>query len=245
MLLEHSSEGFLFSDLNALFMSGIKAVLFDVDNTLIDFMFMKKESCKAAVHAMVDAGLQLPESEAYEKLLKVYFSLGLESDIAFTQFLKNENQFSHKILAAAINAYLAVKTQCLQPYPNVKPVLMSLQQKGLFLSIVTDAPKTKAFQRLLAMEIEPYFKFVVGYEDTNNTKNTGLPFHFALELLRKEILGISSDQILMIGDSIERDIVPAKQLGLKTALAKYGQWTTGVGTPDFELSDFKDILSIV
>ena len=37
----------------------LKAVLFDVDNTLIDFMNMKKKSCEAAIEAMIGAGLKM------------------------------------------------------------------------------------------------------------------------------------------------------------------------------------------
>lgn len=107
---------------------------------------------------------------------------------------------------------------------------------------MTDAPKTKAYQRLLSMGIEPYFKFVVGYEDTNNHKNTGLPLQLALDKLRKELSKIDNGEILMVGDSMERDIVPAKKLGLKTALSKYGQRVAEAGTPDCELADFKDLL---
>ena len=50
-----------------------------------------------------------------------------------------------------------------------------------------------------------------------------LPILLALEMLRKECPEITNSEVLMVGDSIDRDIVPAKELGLKTALAKYGQ----------------------
>ena len=81
----------------------IRAIIFDLDNTLIDFMQMKEESCKAAVEAMISAGLKMGQKEAFCKLMETYFELGLESDVAFTQFLKENNQFDHKILASAIN----------------------------------------------------------------------------------------------------------------------------------------------
>ena len=80
-----------------------RAILFDLDNTLIDFMKMKEEACKTAVRAMIAAGLKMNEEEAYKRLMQTYFSLGLESDLAFTEFLKQAGQFNHKILAAAIN----------------------------------------------------------------------------------------------------------------------------------------------
>jgi putative hydrolase of the HAD superfamily len=226
-------------------MHKIRAILFDLDNTLIDFLKMKEESCKAAAHAMVTAGLQMEEAQAYERLIKTYFSVGIESDNAFSEFLKSAGQFDHKILAAAINAYLDTKSKCLKPYPNVKAVLRRLQKKGLFLSIVTDAPKTKAYQRLLCMGIEPYFKFIVGYEDTNSAKHTGLPLLLALDLLKKEITDIKTEEVLMVGDSMARDIVPAKRFGLQTALSKYGQIGAELGSADFDFDSFEDILTVL
>ena len=43
----------------------IKAIFFDLDNTLIDFMYMKEESCKAAIQAMIGAGLKMDQKEAF------------------------------------------------------------------------------------------------------------------------------------------------------------------------------------
>jgi putative hydrolase of the HAD superfamily len=226
-------------------MSTIKAILFDLDNTLVDFIFMKEESCRAAVGVMVAAGLPMDEAVAYRELMKAYFAVGIESDNAFSEFLKSKGYFSHKILAAAINTYLDAKSRYLKPYANVKSVLEELQKRGIFLAIVTDAPKTKAYQRLIAMGIEPYFRFVVGYEDTNNLKNTGLPLTLALQLLGKELPNMANSEILMIGDSIERDVTPAKQLGLKVAWAKYGQKTSAPSTADYELEDIRDLVNIV
>ena len=95
------------------------------------------------------------------------------------------------------------------------------------------------------MGIEHCFKFVVGYEDTNKSKHTGLPLLLALEMLRKECPDIANSEILMVGDSIEKDIVPAKELGLRTALAKYGQKTPDIGFADYQLLEFKEIIDII
>ena len=226
-------------------MQKIRAILFDLDNTLIDFVQMKEEACKAAVQAMIAAGLNMDEKEAYTRLMQTYSALGLESDSAFTQFLREIGQFDHKILAAAINDYLKAKTNFVKPYPDVELVLQKLHKKGIVLIVVTDAPKTKAYQRLLMMGIEPYFKFVVGFEDTNSTKQTGLPLMLAVDVLRKEVPDIVNSEILMVGDSIKRDLAPARKLGLKTALAKYGQREKENGISDYELVAIHDLTKIV
>ena len=226
-------------------MKKVKTVIFDLDNTLIDFMQMKKESCKAAVQAMISSGLQMSREEAYSRLLKTYFKVGIESNQAFTQFLLENNQFTHKILAAAINQYLETKSGLLESYPQVESTLIQLSEKGVLLGIVTDAPKTKAYQRLMKLGIEKYFRFVVGFEDTNSQKKTGLPLTLALELIRKQIPDIKNGEILMVGDSITRDLNPAKKLGMRTALAKYGQKEEEKGTSDYELESIDDLIKIV
>jgi putative hydrolase of the HAD superfamily len=227
-------------------MQKIKAVFFDLDNTLIDFMRMKEESCKAAVKAMISNGLNMREQEAFTVLMNVYFDLGLESDSAFTEFLKGVGQFDHKILAAALNSYLKKKATLVESYPDVELVLKKLNEMGVVTAIVTDAPKTKAYQRLLAMGIESYFRFVVGFEDTGNGKHTGLPLLLAIDKLRKELPGLDNSEILMVGDSIQRDMEPAKKLGLKTAISKYGQIKNETSDAiDYELHAIGDLLRII
>jgi putative hydrolase of the HAD superfamily len=95
------------------------------------------------------------------------------------------------------------------------------------------------------MGIERYFQSVVGYEDTGRGKQTGLPLMLALDRLKREVPGMVNSEILMVGDSIARDLVPAKKLGLQTALSKYGQRTEETGTADYELTDIKDLMDFV
>ena len=73
-------------------MQKIRAVFFDLDNTLIDFMQMKEESCKAAIQTMISSGLKMDQKKAFCSLTETCYKLGLESDFAFTQFLKENNQ---------------------------------------------------------------------------------------------------------------------------------------------------------
>ena len=43
--------------------------LFDVDNTLVDFMKMKRNAISAAVDGMIDAGLRLPREAVRERTM--------------------------------------------------------------------------------------------------------------------------------------------------------------------------------
>ena len=65
----------------------IKAVIFDLDNTLIDFMSMKKVASTAAANAMIKAGLKDYPEDLAERLFAFYLDHGIESDDAFEEYL--------------------------------------------------------------------------------------------------------------------------------------------------------------
>lgn len=54
----------------------IKAVIFDLDNTLLDFISMKESAVTSAVHAMIEAGLDIDEENSYERILELYQETG-------------------------------------------------------------------------------------------------------------------------------------------------------------------------
>jgi len=219
----------------------IKAILFDLDNTLIDFMQMKRNSCEAAMSAMIDAGLRIKKEKAMKKLFKLYDVYGLEDKKIFQKFLTEEiGKVDYRILANAIVAYRAVRSSYLKPYPHTDYVLIKLKSKGVKLAIVTDAPKLKAWLRLMAMKIGNFFDVVVAFEDTGKLKPHGLPFKAALQRLK-----VKPSECLMVGDMPHRDVEGAKKLGMKTCFAKYGNKKVKKSKADYEISDIKELLKIV
>ena len=46
----------------------IKAIIFDLDNTLLDFIKMKQFAVKVAITAMNEAGLHVDEKTAYQDI---------------------------------------------------------------------------------------------------------------------------------------------------------------------------------
>ena len=54
----------------------IKGVIFDLDNTLLDFMKMKEVAVKSAIKGMIEAGLSIAEEESYEDIISIYEDFG-------------------------------------------------------------------------------------------------------------------------------------------------------------------------
>jgi putative hydrolase of the HAD superfamily len=84
----------------------IKLVIFDLDNTLTDFVRMKEVSIEAAIQAMIDAGLLVPPDRIREEILKIYGYEGIEYQKVFNKLLvKLNGEVDYKILAAGIVGY--------------------------------------------------------------------------------------------------------------------------------------------
>ncbi len=219
----------------------IKAVLFDLDNTLIDFLKMKKHSCSAAIDAMIGAGLKVRHEKAIKVLFELYDKYGLEEKTIFQKFLKKlAGKIDYKILANGIVAYRRVRSGFLEPYPNVDYVLLKLKGRGIKLGIVTDAPKLKAWIRLAAMKLSNYFDVVVTFEDTKRLKPSKMPFEAALRQLK-----LKPSECLMVGDWPERDIKGAKAIGMQTCFARYGNPNVKKSYADYEIFNIKELLDIV
>jgi putative hydrolase of the HAD superfamily len=198
----------------------IKAVLFDLDDTLIDFVGFKRRAVFAAARAMVSAGLRADSKELAGRMLKFYYSYGIESDDAFTQFLEKEyGKAEPKFVAAAVNAYLKEKYVNLKPFPGVEETLKKLKKCGLKLAVVSDGVRLKAWMRLNAAGLDKYFDTVVTYEDTGKKKPAKEPFLKACKKLK-----VKPKECLMVGDWAERDIEGAKALEMRAQLVKHGNF---------------------
>ena len=220
----------------------IKAVIFDLDNTLVDFMAMKDASIKAAVHAMVDAGLQMSEQEAYEKIYQIYQDTFIENQEVFDHFLQQElGKLNHRLLAAGIIGYRRAREASLVLYPHVRSTLSWLLRQGLQLAILSDAPSRQAWLRLTSLGLVHFFDTVITFEDTGYRKPHAAPF---LKVLEK--LELVPGEVLMVGDWMERDIAGAALLNIPTAYARYGDtFDTPESHADYILEDINDLRTLI
>jgi HAD superfamily hydrolase (TIGR02253 family) len=223
-------------------MAKIKAVIFDLDNTLVDFMKIKEVAIDAAADAMIDAGLRMKKKEVYDRIFKVYQEKGIEYQQVFDSFLIQAlGKIDMKILAAGVIAYRRARESALVSYPRVTITLLELLKRGLKLAVVSDAPRLQAWLRLCGLNIHNYFDVVVTFEDTNKRKPDAEPFRKTLELLK-----LKPNEVIMVGDWPERDIVGAKPLGMKTVFARYGDtFGTKRSGADWDIDDIYELIKIV
>ncbi len=220
----------------------VSAVIFDLDNTLVDFMAMKGQAVDAAIHAMRDAGWKLSAKEIRKRIDAIYQQRGIEFQSVFDELLYNEfSKIDYKILSAGVIAYRRAREAALVPYPHVYMTLMELIKMHIKLAVVSDAPAKEAWLRLCYLNLHHMFDAVVTFEDTGERKPNPGPFKKALDRLK-----VKPSEALMVGDWAERDVVGAAQVGMKTIFARYGDtFDTQVSHANYDIDDVSQVIDIV
>lgn len=220
----------------------VKAVVFDLDNTLVDFMAMKKQAIDASINAMKDAGLKLTRDDIQKRIDAIYKERGIEFQNVFDQLLYDEfKKVDYKILSAGVIAYRRAREAALVPYPHVYMTLVELVKMGIKLGVVSDAPSREAWLRLTYLNLHHIFDHIVTFEDTGERKPNPAPFKKILQLL-----GVRGEESLMIGDWAERDVVGASKVEMKTVFARYGDtFGTVESNADYEVNDIAELIDIV
>ena len=220
----------------------IQGVIFDLDNTLLDFMKMKEVAVKSAIKGMIEAGLEIDEIKSYIDIVSIYEEFGWENQKVFDVFLnKSIGYVDNKFLAAGIVAYRRAREANLLAYPNVNRTLVSLTKLGIKLAVVSDAPSSEAWMRIYYLNLYHFFDAVITFDDSGERKPSSKPFEMALNKLQ-----LKPEDSLMIGDWPERDVVGAKQIGMRTAFAVYGDtFGTKNSGADWDIQDVSEIITII
>ena len=217
-------------------------MIFDLDNTLLDFMKMKEVAVKSAIRGMIEAGLEIDEIESFKDIISIYEEFGWENQKVFDVFLtKSIGYVDNKFLAAGIVAYRRAREANLLAYPNVNRTLVNLTKLGIKLAVVSDAPSREAWMRIYYLNLYHFFDAVITFDDSGERKPSSTPFEMALKKLK-----LKPQDSLMIGDWPDRDVVGAKQLGMRTAFAVYGDtFGTKYSGADWDIQDISEIITII
>lgn len=196
----------------------LKAVLFDFDGTLVDFVDADLQSlrwlhahvgaavsCEAFLETAVDeimAFHQLVEEQAIDPLLMHTWRL----QHTFARYnLPWDDRYTELYRTQLIEACV--------PFAGVEPLLAQVQRKvktGL-ISNAYDAPEQRA--RIAHAGLERYFDSIVIACEVDSYKPE--PDIFWRTLAQ---LGVAPEDALYIGDSVTHDIAGAKAAGMQAAL---------------------------
>jgi pyrophosphatase PpaX len=183
----------------------IKAVLFDLDGTLLDTNDLIYDSFCTAFKEVLDR--ELPKEEItllYGKPLKSSLSVYTDDEEALDRLVKAYRGYNVKY-----------HDDMCKPFEGVEELLMKLKDKGIKLGIVTSKRKELARKGLELGELIDYMDVIITPEDTIKHKPEAEPVLKACEML-----SISPKEAIMVGDS-PYDLLSGKSAGCYTCGVEY------------------------
>lgn len=188
----------------------MKAVLFDLDGTLIDtaadFIRIIQDMCRAKNCEVVAADLiRTQVSEGARAMVKlVYPHLEVDDPV----FLAHRQRFLD-----LYGADIAVETDL---FEGMYPLLDELEARGIPWGIVTNKPRGLSEALLAALNLTERCAVLVCPEDVTRTKPDPEPMYLAARQIN-----LPAEQIIYVGDH-PRDIEAGRNAGMYTILAAYG-----------------------
>ncbi|VVB58738.1 Glyceraldehyde 3-phosphate phosphatase [Candidatus Anstonella stagnisolia] len=187
---------------------GIKAVLFDIDDTLFPSHEFSSLARRNAIRAMMSAGMDAQEEKALLAHSKIVEKFGSNFSRHFN-LLASRFPCTNKerAIAAGIAAYHDTKTS-IHPFPHAHFVLGELSRRGYPLCIASEGKSLKQWDKLIRLSLDSFFSRVF------ITSKKSPAFYRACA--RK--LSLSPKECLMVGNHPKKDFSFAQKAGMHAAL---------------------------
>lgn len=210
----------------------IKAVIFDLDDTLYDCTGLLVEaSRRRAAKAMVEAGLPLKEEDAYQLQKTVSEKYG-PSSLVFNEIAKMYG-LGHSLVECALRAYNSDEVFNIQPFPDVVPALKQLRLEKYKLFLVTTGVHHRQERKLELLGLAPYFDEVV-----INDQEVGLLFEDCFRALLEKY-DLLPQEAAVVGDRIGVELRVAKTMGMFAIQMLHGRFKVESPLRTTERPDYK------
>ena len=192
----------------------IKAVFFDIDDTLYDTSGFARLARRAAINVMIDAGLPLSSDEAYKLLKEIIKEKGSNYDKHFNILTRRVfGEEKPLLIALGMITYHNVKFALLRLFPKTPSTLIYLKSKGYHLGVISDGITIKQWEKLIRLGLHHFFDEVVTSEEAGVAKPDERIFQLALNRM-----GCQAKKSIMIGNKFNKDIVGALNIGMSAIL---------------------------
>ena len=192
----------------------IRAVFFDMDDTLYDTSGFAAIARRAAVKSMVHNGLKCTEDEGYGHLMKIIKEKGSNYDKHFNILVEQINgEEDPLIIVNGIITYHNTKFAMLKLEPESFSILLYLKSQGYKVGLITNGKELKQWEKLVRLGVYPFFDDVVTSEAVGVEKPDAEIFNIAMERL-----GVTAGTSLMIGNNFDADILGACNAGMQSML---------------------------
>ncbi|ADZ10387.1 HAD superfamily (subfamily IA) hydrolase, TIGR02253 [Methanobacterium lacus] len=188
----------------------IKAVFLDIDDTIYNTSEFAKLARRAALNAMIDAGLPMSHEDAYKLLREIIKEKGSNYNKHLNVLTKRVfGEEKPLLIAIGMITYHNVKFALLRLFPNTMPTLIDLKSKGYKLGVISNGLTIKQYEKLVRLGLHHFFDFVITSEEAGVEKPDVKIYQLAMERM-----GCDPENSVMIGNNFRDDILGAIDAGM-------------------------------
>ena len=198
-------------------LEAVKAVIFDLDDTLYDCSGTLVHSNRLKTAKIVADAIGRSEKEAYELLLILDKKKTSNSDIC--EEIARQYSLPGGFLKDIRRTLSDVDISGIKPFKGVIHTLRDLKKRGLALFLVTVGRREEQEKKIDVLGLRGMFDEIIILDTTvtgAETKKTSF----------REILGrhdLRPEEVLCVGDRMDRELGVAKELGIFTVMVKHGR----------------------
>lgn len=214
----------------------IKCILFDLWNTLI--YNNPKYNGKKIIPQM----LNLDEKD-FKEFLKTKW--GMKPDWKARDFFvalleaMGKSVKENELLLEKLEEIWQKHYDSILVFEEVPAVLEKLVKRGYKLGIISNS-EPPTIQLLKKLELAPFFNFTTFSFECRCLKPDRSLFQVAIQRA-----GAKPEEILVVGDKINEDLWPARQLGMKTVLIDRTSKEKSIYPADFKINTLEDLSEVL
>lgn len=191
----------------------IKAIIFDLDDTLYDCSGTLVLKSRKLAAKIISKAVKCSETEALKLQLELEDRLGPKADI----FHKIANQYNlpEDFCEEISNTINTLEVEGATLFPGTMASIDELKRTGYKLFLVTFGNREIQEKKIKVLDLESAFDEIIITENPLGKEK------YFKEILAK--YGLEPEQVLCVGDKIKDEIEVGKRLGMSTALMKHGR----------------------
>lgn len=228
----------------------ITTILFDVGDTLHDLTNYTRFARRILIEKLIDQGVSIDNAEKGEEIFERIIQKNMRPhadrfflELDFFKKFFDEMNINSKLINSAINIYRDILRCLLTPSLVVTNTLSTLKERKYKLGAITDGSVKTTYEILLRLDLTKFFDAIIVSEEVGVEKPNPKIFEEALTRLKAKPF-----ETMIVGDSLERDIIGGKKLGMVTVLIeRYKPVKLGKVKikPDYRIRRLDELLDIL
>ncbi|WP_096270966.1 HAD family hydrolase [Paucisalibacillus globulus] len=214
----------------------IKAVLFDLDGTLLNRDASVKHFIESQYDRLIEYLSHIPQEQYISRFLELDNKGYVWKDIVYQQ-LTEEFYINLITWEALLQDYMEQFHKNCIPFPNLKQTLTQLKSKSIRIGVITNGLGQFQMDNIRALGIESLFDVILISEWEGIKKPNQAIFRKALSEL-----GVAPHESIYIGDHPINDVKAANNAGMISVLKRDDTWSCD--DADFIIDDLSEVLKL-